>query len=63
MAREDNKDLVRRHFEEIFNQQNLAVCEEIMAEDYVEHGVAPFAQSAPGRVKGPQPCAQPQSGC
>ncbi len=54
MTAKDNKDLVRRHFEEIFNQQNLAVCDEIMAEDYVEHGVAPFAQSAPGRVNGPQ---------
>ena len=51
---EANKELVRRHFEEIFNRKNLAVCDEIMAEDFVEHGVAPFAQSAPGRVNGPQ---------
>ncbi len=51
---EANKELVRRHFEEIFNRKNLAVCDEIMAEDYVEHGVAAFAQAAPGRVNGPQ---------
>ncbi len=51
---EANKKLVRRHFEEIFNRKNLAVCDEIMAEDYVEHGVAAFAQAAPGRVNGPQ---------
>ncbi|HET7271882.1 MAG TPA: ester cyclase, partial [Rubrobacter sp.] len=51
---EASKDLVRRHFEEIFNRKNLEVCEEIMAEDFVEHAVAPFAQSAPGRVNGPQ---------
>jgi predicted ester cyclase len=51
---EANKELVRRHFEEIFNQKNSAVCDEIMAEDFLEHGVAPFAQSAPGRVHGPQ---------
>ncbi len=51
---EANKELVRRHFEEIFNQKNLAVCDEIMAEDYVENAAAPFAQSAPGRVNGPQ---------
>lgn len=51
---EANKELVRRHFEEIFNRQNLDVCDEIMAEDYVEHGVAPFARSAPGRVNGPE---------
>ncbi len=51
---EGNKELVRRHSEEIFNRRNLAVCDEIMAEDYVEHGVAAFAQSAPGRVNGPK---------
>lgn len=51
---EANKELVRRHFEETFNRQNFAVCEEIMAEDFVEHAVAPFGQSEPGRVLGPQ---------
>ena len=51
---ETNKELVRRHFEEIFNQKNLAGCNEIMAEHFVEHAAAPFAQSAPGRVNGPQ---------
>ena len=51
---EANKELVRRHFEEVFNRQDFAVCDEIMAEDYVEHAVAPFGQSAPGRVNGPQ---------
>jgi predicted ester cyclase len=51
---EANKELVRRHFEEIFNRKNLAVCDEIMAEDFVEHAAAPFAPSAPGRVNGPQ---------
>jgi predicted ester cyclase len=51
---EANKELVRRHFEEIFNHKNLAVCDEIMAEDFVEHAAAPFAPSAPGRVNGPQ---------
>ena len=51
---EANKELVRRHFEEIFNRKNLAVCDETMAEDFVEHAAAPFADSAPGRVRGPQ---------
>jgi len=51
---EAKKELVRRHFEEIFNRMNLTVCDEIMAEDFVEHAVAPFAQTAPGRVNGPQ---------
>lgn len=51
---EANKELVRRHFEEIFNRQNLDLCDEIMADDYVEHAVAPLGESAPGRVNGPQ---------
>ena len=51
---EENKELVRRHFEEIFNRRNLAACDELMAEDYVEHAMAPFGQSEPGRVNGPQ---------
>ena len=37
-----NKALVLRHFEEIFNQKNLDVCDDMMAEDYVEHAMAPF---------------------
>jgi predicted ester cyclase len=51
---EANKELVRRHFEEIFNRQNFAVCDGIMAEDYVENAVASFGSSAPGKVNGPQ---------
>jgi len=38
---EANKDLVRRHVEEI------------VAEEYVEHAVAPFGTTAPGTVHGP----------
>ncbi len=37
---EANKDLVRRHVEEI------------VAEEYVEHAVAPFGTTAPGTVHG-----------
>ena len=50
---EPNKDLVRRHFEEIWTRQDLAVADELMAEDYLEHAVAPFGQAEPGRVNGP----------
>jgi hypothetical protein len=61
---EANKELVRRHFEEIWNRRNLAICDEIMAEDFLEHAAAPFAQSALGRVNGPlRPCAEVQNGC
>ena len=55
---EANKVLVRRHFEEIFDQKNLEVCDEMMAEDYVEHAAAPFSESAPGRVNGPEAMRQ-----
>src|SRR5215470_14898581 len=50
---EANKELVRWYFEEIFNRKNLAVCDELMAEDFFEHAAAPFASTAPGRVNGP----------
>lgn len=54
MTDERNKELVRRHFEEIWNHQKLSACEELMAKDFVEHAAAPFADSAPGAVDGPQ---------
>jgi predicted ester cyclase len=50
---EANKNLVRRHFEEIWNRRDLSVCEEIMAFDYTENAAAPFAMSSPGKVNGP----------
>ena len=50
---EVNKELVRRHFEEIWNQRNLTACDELMAEDFVGNAAAPFAPAIPGRVNGP----------
>jgi predicted SnoaL-like aldol condensation-catalyzing enzyme len=50
---EANKELVRRHFEDIFNRQDLARADELMAPAYLEHAVAPFGQAEPGRVNGP----------
>ena len=40
MSTEENKALVRRVFE-AFNNQNLAVVEELVAPDYVWHGALP----------------------
>ena len=50
---EANNELVRRHFEEIFNREDLTVADELMAEDHLEHALAPFGQAEPGRVNGP----------
>ena len=50
---DDNKALVKRLFEEVFSAENLAAADEIMAEDYIEHAVAPFGSDEPGRVHGP----------
>lgn len=47
------RELIRLHFEELFNARNLGVSDEIHAEDYVEHAIAPFGREEPGLVKGP----------
>ena len=46
-------DLVRRHFEKMWNERDFAACDGLIAEDYSQHGVAPFAATASGRVHGP----------
>jgi predicted ester cyclase len=51
---EQNRELVRRQFEDVFNKQDLAACDEIFASDYVEHARAPFQPSEPGKVNGPE---------
>jgi predicted ester cyclase len=53
MMSEANKELVRRHFEEIWNGKDLAAADDLMAQDYLEHALAPFGQTEPGRVNGP----------
>jgi len=45
--------LVRRLFDEVFNQRALDACDEIVAIDYVEHAIAPFGTEEPGAVEGP----------
>src|SRR5919197_4197546 len=50
---EANKQLVGRHFEELFNRQHLDVADELVAAEYLEHALAPFGQAEPGRVHGP----------
>ena len=50
---EATKELVRRHFEEIWNHKDLAAADELMAQDYREHAIAPFGQVEPGSDNGP----------
>jgi predicted ester cyclase len=50
---EVNKELVRRHFDDIWNRRDLDAVDELMARDYLEHAIAPFGQAEPGRVDGP----------
>jgi predicted ester cyclase len=45
--------LVRRHFEQMWNERDFAACDDLMAVDYTEHAAAPFAGTAPGQVHGP----------
>ena len=46
-------DLVERLFDEAFNRRELSVLDELVADDFVEHAVAPFGTEAPGPVPGP----------
>ena len=48
-----NKALARRLFDEVFSSENLAATDEIVAEEYIEHAVAPFGSDEPGLVQGP----------
>ena len=41
MSAEQNKAILRRFFEEIFNNGDLSVADEIVAADYVNHNPAP----------------------
>jgi steroid delta-isomerase-like uncharacterized protein len=41
MSAEDNEAIVRRYFEEAFNNGNLVVIDELFAPDYVNHGSIP----------------------
>jgi hypothetical protein len=48
MSPEDNKVTVRRFYDEVINQKNLAVLEELMGDHYVSHDLP----SDPAALKG-----------
>ena len=47
MPAADNKALVRRLDEEVWDKGNLDVCDDVFAEDYVRHDLRP-TEPAPG---------------
>ena len=49
-----NKDLVRRWFEEGFNERDTDVFAELASTNYVEHATEPFRTEEPGKVEGPK---------
>lgn len=60
MPLEDNKDVIRRHYEELFNGRKLEMAAEITAEDYIEHGVAPLRSA---RREAPDPIESLKGKC
>jgi hypothetical protein len=49
-----NTELVRRLFDRVFNEREVDLCDELFADDYVEHALAPFGNAEPGAVRGPE---------
>lgn len=51
MSTEDNKALVRRLYEEVFNRGNLSTVDELLAADYIDHTALPGTSPGPGGLK------------
>jgi predicted ester cyclase len=47
MSTEDNKALIRRFYEEVFNQRNLAALDDFYAPDHVDHTLPPGLPVSP----------------
>jgi len=48
MSGQDNKTVVRRYYEEVFNQRRTSLIDQLAVEDYVEHD--PFPGQGNGRA-------------
>jgi steroid delta-isomerase-like uncharacterized protein len=51
MSTEDNKALMRRFLEEVFNKRNLAAIDEFIAPDHVDHTLPAFLPTTPEGTK------------
>ena len=47
MPAPENKALIRRFYEQVWDKGNLDVCDEVFAADYVRHDLRP-TEAAPG---------------
>lgn len=48
---EQNKELIRSHYEELSNRKNLDAADEQVAPDFIDHGAPPDAPHGPEGVK------------
>jgi hypothetical protein len=60
---EANKQLVRRHFEELFNSNNDAVADELVARSTWSTRSRRLGRPSPARSTAPHTCGRPPSGC
>jgi len=51
MSTEDNKALIRRFYEEVFNKKNLAAIDDFFAPDHVDHTLPPGLPVGPEGTK------------
>jgi predicted ester cyclase len=51
MSTEDNKNLIRRFYEEVFNRRNVAVLDVFYAPDHVDHTLPPGLPTSPDGTK------------
>ena len=51
MSTEDNKALMRRFFEEVFNKKNLAAIDEFITPNHVDHTLPAFLPTTPEGTK------------
>src|SRR3712207_6476967 len=51
MSAEQNKAVVRRFYEEAYNQKNLDIADELVAPNFVDHSVDPTRRGGPQGMK------------